>query len=142
MANESRKRQNTETLEYATNHKLNWGGNDANYLLDHFREHDHITAIELGRTYQAVTSMRHRLKLFKGGNIRIMLKGNEQKPMPLDEAMQKRNRQIDAGATVPPTIRQVQGGYVMEEGRLAHEVRGANSAKDFVQRVQKGGENG
>lgn len=124
MANESRKRHNDETLEFATNHKLLWDGTDLAYLNKHLMEHDHSTALELGRTYEAVQSKRHAIKLFKEGAIAVM--PERQRPITLNDALEERIKQIAEGVRYP-TIKAVPGGYVVGEGRLASEVQGGKN---------------
>lgn len=106
-----RRQHNEETLQFATNHTLKYDGGDITYLEEHSNDPDYDTAIELGRTFEAVQRKRQYLRFLKENETR-MPNDSQQKPMRLGAAVMERNKQLHEGVS-NPTIRQVAGGYII-----------------------------
>jgi len=120
-SNAGRKLYNSETLTTATMHKALWDGGDVDYLEKHLQDPTVDTAIELGRTFQAVQDKRYDLKLRKENNMgKKKIDTPKVEPMTLIEACTERDKLKEQGMAYP-TIMSIPGGYKVIEGRAANQ---------------------
>lgn len=120
-ANIKRKNFNDETLQTAIMHKLLWNSVDVDYLEDHLQDPTEETAVELGRTYQAIQDKRYDLRIRKDSNMGKKKQNAEPKEelLTLDEACKKREELKAQGVAYPTIMSRGYGKYQVIEGRAA-----------------------